>query len=196
MNNPELDSILKSAQPPEPPPGYWDAFPRKVTTKLHWKGESVTRPRPGNRFRALAWGLGLATACVLVGFVIGFRRGHAAALNDPQVADAQKYFQEIEGLFPHQVRAIVFDSNSAKMVLADQPDVPDSTPFYLNITGPDGNRHVITFSGQQVELNGEPCEVLADAHDHVIVVGSHHIWSEADASGAYRLTARPLRDSM
>ena len=194
MNNDELDSLLKSAAPTARADGYWDEFPKKVTAKLCWQSQAAAQPqierarRPGWP----AWAFGLAAGFVVVGFAIGFWRGQAGGDNDRQFDQAQKYYREIASLFPNQLQAIVLDADGPHLVLADKPDVPDSTPYYVKICGSDGCHSFVTFSGQQVQVNGEKCEVLADARGQVFVVGTHAVWSEASPSGAVRVMARPL----
>jgi hypothetical protein len=195
MQNDELDSLLKSATPPARPEEYWDAFPGNVTAGLRQQQHAAARAQFDRDHKPgwPAWAFGLAAACVVVGFVIGFWRGRAVVAGDHQFAQAQQYYREIATLFPNQLQAIVLDADGPHLVLADKPDVPASTPYFVKICGPGGCRSFVTFSGQQVQVNGEPCEVLADARGQVMVVGSHTVWSEASPSGAVRVMARPLQ---
>ena len=194
MNNDELNNLLKSAGLPARADGYWDEFPGRVRAKIQWQPQADAQSLPGRDRRPgwPAWAFGLAAACVVIGFGIGFWRGRSAGDTDRQFALAQKYYREIATLFPNQIQAIVLDADGPHLVLAQKPDVPDSTPYFVKICGSDGCHSFVTFSGQQVQVNGEKCEVLADARGQVLVVGDHAVWSEASPSGAVRVVARPL----
>jgi hypothetical protein len=133
--------------------------------------------------------------CVLLGFALGFWQGYHSALPEPQLAQARKCFQEIEGLFPNQVRAIVFDQQHSRLVLSEQADVPTSPPLYVKICGPHGCVSYVTFSGQQIRVNGDVFEVLVDRQGGVLLVGRDMVWSSDRAqarSGPYRIEAKPL----
>jgi hypothetical protein len=66
----------------------------------------------------------------------------------------------------------------------------------VNVCRRDHCRTFITFSGQQIRVNGEHWEVLTDGQGEVFVVGKRSVWS-SDApmreAGAYRIKAQPLR---
>lgn len=198
MNNAELEKLLKIARVPERTRDFWEQFPNRVSTALHWRARRVEAGAAAERSRKraiVAWGMGLATACVLLGFVVGFWRGRETGVTAAQLAVAQKYFREIEALFPNQVQAIVLDDSGPRVVVADQPDVPNAAPIYVRVVGPHGSQRFITFSGQQIRLNGEACDVLLDAAGHVLLIGTKTVWSSADANarvGGYRFAARPL----
>ena len=204
MKNSELDQILKSAPVPDRPGAYWDQFPRRVmakTDKLRTRADAETNhPRTEpfwlrSRFQFATVGLGLAIIGLLLGFVLGFWRGRNLSITGPQLAAARKYFQEIETLFPGQVQAIVFDQQGSHLVLAERSNVPTSSPLYLRICGPKGCQNYVTFSGQQIRLNGETCEVLLDHHGNVLLVGQRWVVSTAQASAKharYQVAAQPL----
>jgi hypothetical protein len=195
MNQTDLDRLLKSVQPPARSAEYWDTFPNQVTARLDAPATVADVPRssPGSLFFfRFAWAAGLAAFCVILGYAIGFRRGHESTVTDAQLAQAGKYYREIEALFPNQIRAIVFERQGPRLILADHADVPASTPLCVKICGPDGCREFITFSGQQIPVNGENCEVLADARNRVLLLGKNRVWSESDSSGSIRVAARPL----
>jgi hypothetical protein len=114
-------------------------------------------------------------------------------VDSPEVA--RKCFQEIQPLFPHQLQAIVFDRQGARLVLAETADVPVSPPLYLKICGPKGCQQFVTFSGQQIRVNGEVCDVLLDSQGNVLVVGGQLVWSSskpAGKAGSYRIEAKLL----
>ena len=204
MKNSELDQILKSAPVPDRPEAYWDQFPRRVmakTDKLRTRADAETNhPRTEpfwlrSRFQFATAGLGLAIIGLLLGFVFGFWQGRNLSITGPQLAAARKYFQEIETLFPGQVQAIVFDQQGPHLVLAEHSNVHASSPLYLKVCGPKGCQSYVTFSGQQIRINGETCEVLLDHQDNVLLIGQEWVLSTAQAPAKrarYQVSARPL----
>jgi hypothetical protein len=195
VTNNELDHLLKSVPAPRRPDEYWRDLPKRVTAKIHWLAQKSELPagRPLRKARVLAyWGLGLATVCIVAGFMSGLWRGRASSLDTPQMAEARKYYDEIEALFPNQVQAIVFDRQGPHFILASKANVPSSPPFYVKVCGPKGCQGFVTFSGQQIQFNGKNCEVLADEHGQVILVGEDRVWSGHQSSGPIRIDARPL----
>ena len=204
MKNSELDQILKSAPVPDRPGAYWDQFPRRVmakTDRLRTRADAETNhPRIEpfwlrSRFQFATAGLGLAIIGLLLGFVLGFWQGRNLSITGPQLAAARKYFQEIETLFPGQVQAIVFDQQGPHLVLAEHSNVPASSPLYLRVCGPKGCQSYVTFSGQQIRINGETCEVLLDHQDNVLLIGQDWVLSTAQAPAKrarYQVSARPL----
>lgn len=194
MNNDELDKVLRSAPAPPRSDGYWNDFPKRVMAKLHWQSKTSEIPAPRRKASFMVlWSAGLATACVLIGFFFGQRQGsHESRLGTPQLMEAKKCYEEIEAMFPHQIRAIVFDQHGAHLVLADKADVPASPPFYVKVCGPAGCQGFVTFSGQQIPVNGENCEVLADEQGRIMLVGNNHVWTGNDMSSAIRVESKPL----
>jgi hypothetical protein len=187
---------LKSARIPEGTEDYWRDFPRKVTARLHWQSAPATARRGNQPNDLLIWSLGLASLFVVMGLFFAHRPARPSAPADGQLAAARKCYHEMEALFPNQVAGIVFDQQGPRMIIADRPNVPSSTPFYLKICGPGGCESFVTFSGQQVHFNGENCEVLADAQDRVVLVGNHQVWSSADSGDAIRIEATPLEAAL
>jgi len=204
MKNSELDQILKSAPVPDRPGAYWDQFPRRVmakTDKLRTRADAETNPPRTepfwlrSHFHFATVGLGLAIIGLLLGFVFGFWQGRNLSITGPQLAAARKYFQEIETLFPGQVQAIVFDQQGPHLVLAEHSNVHASSPLYLRVCGPKGCQSYVTFSGQQIRINGETCEVLLDHQDNVLLIGQDWVLSTAQAPAKrarYQVSARPL----
>jgi hypothetical protein len=199
MNNNELDKILKSALAPERRENYWREFPKRVTAKLHWRGQASTAPapRPARKFNpAPAWAVVLAVICVVAGFLAKTQKQSSAraaqAVREGQLMTARKCYQEFEALFPHQLRAIVFDQQGPHLLLAPKADVPASAPLYLKICGPKGCEDFVTFSGQQIPFNGENCEVLENGNGQVMLVGNHQVWAGENAADAVRIQARML----
>lgn len=198
MNNDELDKLLKSVPAPPRSDAYWNEFPKRVTAKLHWQSQKSDIPAPTRKTSFMVlWSTGLATACVLIGFFFGQHHGsHASHLGAPRLAEAKKCYEEIEAMFPHQIRAIVFDQRGAHLVLADKADVPASPPFYVKVCGPAGCQGFVTFSGQQIQVNGEPCEVLADEQGRIMLVGNNRVWTGNEKSGAIRVESKPLTTTL
>ena len=204
MKNSELEQILKSAPVPDRPGAYWGQFPQRVMAKTNWlrthvdAGASQPQTKPfwlRYRFRFATVGLGLAISGLLLVFVLGSRQGRQLSITEPQLAAARKYFQEIETLFPGQVQAIVFDQQGPHLVLAEHSNVHASSPLYLRVCGPKGCQSYVTFSGQQIRINGETCDVLSDHQDNVLLIGQDWVLSTAQAPAKrarYQVSARPL----
>lgn len=195
MNNNELDQILKSAATPERPESYWQELPKRITAKLQWQAEIPTRAalRSGRALKPLlAWGLSLAAVCIGIGFLLKELSHPVSTPADNQLAGVRKCFEELEALFPNQLRGIVFDSEGPRMILADRAEVPNSAPVYLKVCGPKGCAEFITFSGQQIGWNGENFEVLADAQGGILLVGNRQVLSQGIPSPSVRLEAKLL----
>jgi hypothetical protein len=194
MNNSELDQILKSVPVPERPPHYWEQFPGKVMARVHWSGRAA--PAPRKRARASHWlrfaaaGCCLAILCALA--VLGFRRPDPLTITDQQMQIAQKYLREIEPVFSNQVQGIVLDSQNPQLILAEAANIPSSAPLLLRIQDAQGYHNYVTFSGQQVCVNGEACDVLVDHLNNVLLVGRDQVWSSAQNQFAARIMENAL----
>lgn len=141
---------------------------------------------------ALGFGFGLACVAVLI---YHFSRTEQPLLTQDQVALAAKVFREIQPLFPNQIREISFDGSGAHLVLADQPDVPTSQPFFVKFCEGNRCRNFITFSGQEIRLDGQTFQVLVDRQGAVMVMGERWVWSSStpgEKPGRYRIAAGPL----
>jgi hypothetical protein len=200
MNNAELDKLLKAAPVPERPADYWEDFPRQVLAGL------PREPRRPSRTEAPIWrrltlarltfAVTVVTACFLIGFSLGSRRHRVPSLTARELATARTYLREMEALFPNQVQAVVFEEAGPRLVLAERADVPAGQPVFVRVTGPDGTRGFLTFSGQHIRLNGEAVEVLVTGRGQVLLVGASLAWSSADndaSAGPWRIAARPLK---
>jgi hypothetical protein len=218
MNDKELNEVLKRAAVPERGADYWERFPSQVTAVIERRRQDARAEKSTHAsvaavveggaawawvsaFRSLvskpAFAFGIAAVCLTLGFVLGFWRGQRSPSYDPQLAEAQQYFREIQGLFPRQLQAIVFDQQGAHLVLAQEPNLPVSPPLYLKICGPAGCQRFVTFSGQQIRINGEVCDVLSDHQGNVLVVGRQLLWSGSKPgtrSGQYQVEARTLEN--
>ncbi len=190
--NSNLDKMLKGVHVPERPMEYWDQFSGRVMTHLRQQNlRTINTPHHRIFF---AWGLGLVTTCIVLGFIIGFWSGHSK--KTASLAGYQKLYHELTNMFPNQVLAVIIDDRGTKLVLAENANIPSSTPLLLKICKGKQCQDVITLSGQQVQVNGETCEVLLDAHGNVILVGNNWYWSSKDSkqfTGRYYLEAKILR---
>src|ERR1017187_560695 len=220
MNNRELNDVLKRAAVPERKADYWERFPRQVTAEIKRRGQHARAEKRGDApvpavadgsttwtwataFRAFvsrpAFILGVAAVCLAVGFVLGSWRGLRPSGQDAQLAEARKYFHEFEALFPNQLQGIVFDQQGTHLVLAPEPNLPASPPLYLKVCGPKGCQRFVTFSGQQIRVNGDVCDVLVDHQGNVLVVGQETLWADAKATtkrGPYQIEAKVLEASL
>lgn len=198
MNDQELENILKSASQPEPPPEFWEQLPKRITAKIHWQSPPHTaRPAVPRRFGFLDWAFGVGVVVVVCAAFLILQPGRWSLTGDP-FALAEKCYRETEALFPNQIQSIVFDETGPRIVLAEKADVPASPPLYLKICGPLGCQEIVTFSGQQVWINGQVCDVLTDAAGDVIIAGESVIWSSHEPGvlgGRYHIEVRALRHS-
>jgi hypothetical protein len=194
MTDFDLEKKLKAAPVPTRDEGYWESFPRLVSAKL--RSTPVERPVVERHWLPrLAWGGGIAFACLMLGFGLGHWHGQKQK-NDPYtLLQNGKMLREVLTLFPNRVRAIVQDEHGVQLVLAVQPDVPVSTPIYVYISDGKQCSALVTFSGQEIEIAGQKVTVLADAHGGVIVMGNQFAWSsdrQASMSGSLKIEARSL----
>jgi hypothetical protein len=90
----------------------------------------------------------------------------------------QKCYSEIAPLFPNRLCALVREQQDLRLILADD-GVPLSPPVYLKICRSEGCVQFITFSGQQIEIDGEAYDVLTDANGHVLLAGQKLVWTSA-----------------
>jgi hypothetical protein len=191
----ELNALLRNAQPPPRTDEYWQEFPRTV-----WRGIARGLPPESAKPKRLKLSLsaalvtGLAAVCLLVGFWFGtHQRNDSASRED--TAQARKLVAEIGALFPHQVQAIVIENGRTELRLSEKADVPDSAAVLLRICDKTGCEKIITFSGQQVRINGQWCDVLVDSGGHVIVAGPRFVWSTGQpASSGAQIEAKALED--
>src|ERR1035441_9526416 len=194
MNDFDLEKKLKAAQVPTRDEDYWESFPRLVSARLC--AAPAGRPMVERHWLPrLAWGGGIAFACLAIGFAIGHWHGRMEK-NDPYaLLQNGKMLREVLTMFPNRVRAIVQDEHGVQLVLADQADVPASTPIYVHICDGKQCSSLVTFSGQELEIAGQKVTVLADAQGGVIVTGPRFAWSSnrpGGASGGLKIEARSL----
>ncbi len=176
MDNLELEKKLKAAQVPARDAGYWESFPRGVQAAL--RAAPARHPASERRWLPrLAWSGGAALACLMLGFAIGHWRGRMEQRDPAALLQNGKMLREVMTLFPNRVRAIVQDEHGVQLVLADQPDVPVSTPIYVRLCDGQNCASLVTFSGQEIELAGQKVTVLADARGGIILTGNQFVWS-------------------
>jgi len=190
MNNSELNEMLKKAAVPEPSGSYWEEFPGRVMAQVRRRESKASSPA---RHVFVLW-MRIATACMIFAVAAAIWSRRMATASDAQIAQIRKYFEEIQTLFPHQVKALRFDQQGPHFDLADEPSVPNSPPLYLKICGPSGCLRFVTFSGQQIVIDGDICEVLANSRGEVILAGSGLLWSSGQGrkTGSYNIEARKL----
>ena len=193
----ELNELLRTVRVPERSPEYWAEFPQAVVRQLQ---RPAPRPAaPATRVSGWAWSLGFATVCLLLGFFVGFRRGHTVGFSTAEVAQSQKIYQELAALFPDRLQTVLLDARGSQLVLTTDAHPPASAPLLVQICHAGACRRFITFSGQRVALNGETFEVLADAQGNVLVVGQHLAWSSHAprlVTSGYRIRATALGETL
>jgi len=175
--NDPLQERLRQAMVPARSPGYWEHFPRRVMARLE-------RAEPASshvNWTAWRWA---AAACVLM------VAAAAAWQLRPRVTpgtDYAKLVREIAKEFPGQLKAIVVDGHGMRVELADSPSVPVSSPVLVEVCRAQQDcRKVITFSGQEIKVNGEPWDVLVNGEGRVIVAGR--------STGKYKIAAHRLEE--
>jgi hypothetical protein len=183
MTDAELEQKLRAVRPPALGPDYLEDFPRAVFARLR-SLPAATRPPARCWAPRWGWAAGLAFVFLIVGFAIGRwggRTGKAAAAPADILADA-KVIRETLALFPHRVRAIVQDQQGLKLVLADQPDVPVSTPIYVRVCAGGNCASAVAFSGQEIQIAGQKLTVLSEADGGIILEGEEFVWSSGKRS--------------
>jgi hypothetical protein len=199
MTNPELESILKKARPPEIPAASLEMFPRLIMARLKRIGPESRAT--SNLSPRLAWVFGLV-ACVAIALAIMRSPiGHMVNL-PPRAADSLaslKLVREMVAMFPHRVRAIVEDDRGLNLVLSDNDDVPTSAPLYVHICDGKHCSSVVPFSGQEIDVGGQKITVLDDPRGEIIVEGNQFVWSSAQEFGGrshLRIDAKELEKTM
>ncbi len=177
MNDSELNDMLRKARVPGRPADYWQDFPHEVARRAARDGGIPHRSQPPAW--GWAWGLGIATVCLVIGFMMGRQRSGDAAPAPgalAQMTAEQRIFNEVIGMFPGRLEAIIVENSQVRLVLSEQASVPQSPPLVVNICKAGKCLTCITFSGQQIRMNGEVFEVLHGADGEVIVSGQSSVW--------------------
>ena len=195
MKNTDLDAILAKARLPEIPQESLDMFPRRIVAGL--KRKEPGSPATRHFLPRLAWAFGLVT-CVLIAYVVGHSGGQreTTAIPTKHNLASAKLIQEMMAMFPNQIRAIVQDdSGGLRLVLSDTPDVPASPPLYVRICDSQHCSSFVTFSGQEIQVNGQSISVLSDTRGGIILTGAQFVWSSAgrpSAASRLKVEARNL----
>lgn len=205
MKEDPLDSLLRSVPEPTLPEGHGDALARRVVRRIRTLPESsredaVPAPWNWNPFRNPTSGLVAAFALALVGW--GIHLGTSSVpKSDPGPgfgsAEAQDYrevWNQFATLFPHQVRAVTFGPEGPRVILSDQPDLPDSPGILVRLCSRDGCRTALTVSGQSVELGSQRLEILGTARGEVFVTAGNTVWPLDRAT--LRLSALNLESTL
>ena len=205
MTDPDLERLLRSNRAPELPAQYWAEFPSRVTHESRRRAERQTEfrfvPRAAlwvRLFKLPAWkpliaGC-LALCCALT--LIFWNKKTDSNTEQAQLAQAQKYYQEIEALFPNQLQSIVFDSTGPQLVLSERPAINSAEPLYVKLCAAQGCRRYITFSGQRIRFYDQEFEVLSSRQGEVLLIGERSVWSSGSSPARgtpFRIEARPLQ---
>ena len=194
MNDSDLDRQLRAAQVPARDGDYWESFPRLVSAKL--RSAPAARPVERAWLPRLAWGSGIAFACLAISFVIGHWHGQSQKNDAFALLQNEKVLREVWNLFPNRVRAVVQDERGLQLVLSDKPDVPASTPLWVKICDGKQCASLVTFSGQELNIAGQKITVLSDAQGGIILEGSQFVWSSSGSHlgrGNLNIEARRLK---
>ena len=138
MNDSDLDKKLKAAPVPARDEDYWESFPRLVSAKL--RTTQAGRPMVERHWLPrLAWGGGMAFACLMLGFALGHWHGQKQK-NDPYaLLQNGKMLREVLTFFPNRVRAIVQDEHGVQLVLAGhEHNYQRSKPMRAGVPVPPG----------------------------------------------------------
>jgi hypothetical protein len=202
MNNTDLEKVLREAGVPEPRPGFWDGLPGNVQREINRLERSPQREEPVGKqsifaalLRKAALPLAFAAACIVFGFILGANSRSSQAPGAGELAEARACWREVTALFPNQLEAIVFDQQGSHVVLSERADQPIASPIYVKLCDGKQCKRFITFSGQQIKVNGESFDVLIDRQGEVLLVGDAKIWNSSRKTGAlgsYKVFAKPL----
>lgn len=189
-----MDYWLRCLRLPEREASYWQTFPLRISQRLQQEtakdSQHENRPTPAlSRLLPFQWKLAIAMALTLTALGVGYWLGSDSPSERARLVQHASrmvvYFQEIHALFPQQIQAIVFHDEGTDLMLSEASNLPESAPILLNIQMGNRHRSVITFSGQQIPINGELCEVFTDAKDHILVVGQNAVWTSAQPAASF-----------
>ena len=179
MNDQELDHLLKSAAPPGREEEYWREFPAQVRRSLR---DDAAQPGPRSTSWRLFWKLGFVGACAVVAAVFLLKSGHPRqAVDGMELSELRRCYQELAGMFPRQLQAVVLESGQFRLQVSGGSEVPDSPPLLVRVCRASRCATVVTFSGQQVEVLGRKFEVLADGRGGIIFLGQEGVWKPGQA---------------
>lgn len=186
MNNKELEHLLReSVKPPERAPDYWSHFPETVRARIQALPRNCAEtstsipvssgPSLLQQLYRLKLPLAATLILLLTSFEVGRRFGKATppAIQNEEIHEARAILKELSEFFPGQLIAVSLNGTSTELVLSPAPNLPASTPVLIHLCTRPGNscRSFITFSGRQIEVDGERYDVLLTAQGDVLVVG-------------------------
>jgi hypothetical protein len=180
MNDSDLDKLLKHSKVPRQSERFWQELTRTISSKIHFSGHrkpatSTTAPP----WSMIAWGMSFAAICLIAGFAFP-KKANLNLIHAYDPSQNQKLVDEVLGLFPNQVEAILQNQNGVQLVLSEKPNIPSSTPIWIKVCDGASCRSIVTFSGQTVEVDGQQVEVLSDSRQQIMLVGEHFFWSSED----------------
>jgi hypothetical protein len=184
MTDRELEALLRNAPPPVWPQSHWETFPGRVGRRLQRSGteaEASTKPRVATVFR-FAWAGLVAAFCVVLGLWLAPWRGREGRDPLPMVESA-RLVEELTALFPDQLRALIIQRQEFRIVLSEGAAVSDAEPVLVRLCRNGDCVILVTFSGQQIEVENLKFEVLADGTGEVLLVGADFVWSRRASSG-------------
>jgi hypothetical protein len=194
MKNDELESILRKAQVPEISEESLEMFPRQVVADL----KRDVAPRRPLRYLlpSLAWSFGLAVCVVAVLVMVRWHGPkETSPAQSPDVLASAKLVHEMLAMFPNRVRAITEDANGLHLLLSDDDNARSSAPLYVHICDGKNCSSLVTFSGEEIKVNGQALTVLCEADGGIILEGNKFVWSSGkglDAAPSYKIEARNL----
>jgi hypothetical protein len=197
MNDEELDRLLRAVPEPERTEAYWTEFPGQVQRLLVRAAEGPGPVRLGDRTPKWRWQLAWGAAVIAVGIGVGIgRREEPAqpAFSRGEILGYREVWREVTALFPHQVRAIIFEPGGPRLILAEQANLPAEPALLVRECSAAGCRTALTFSGQSVQLGDQRWDVLTDSRGAIIVAGESTAWPLAP--GGNRISAQPLEASL
>ncbi len=198
MTDAELNDLLRAARVPERPAEYWQRFPARVVACLPPRAVRTVEAIAVTRPTLPLWKLGWAVTLVGVLVALVFFK-YREPPPEHHLAQTRKIYAEAVRLFPQQIRAIVIDEAGVRLELAERADLPFAPPVLLRLCKGQRCRSVLTFSGQQVRLDGEGFEVLEDSQQQVWLAGRHAVWSSAEPDrlvSGFRIEARVLESAL
>ncbi|MBC8001840.1 MAG: hypothetical protein H7X97_04550 [Opitutaceae bacterium] len=192
FKNGDLDRLLKQDPLPQRPESYWHSFPARVATRLQssFSGSAPAASRDGQRiFGALTLGFGLGLACLILTLKYGAftqpeSRAPLKVADVHQTMSYAKIMAEVGAMFPNRVRSVTLEGDDIQLNLADDADVATSPPIWVQICLGGRCKKFITFSGQQVGVDGHVYDVLVDSRGNVMLTGETSVWSSGERVAA------------
>jgi hypothetical protein len=118
MNHSDLEAKLRSVPVPSRSEDYWDAFPRQVRAQLR-------RPAPVRRtvgevwLPRLAWGGGIAFACLAVSLSVWFAPVELQHATPAAMLKSGRPFRELAHI-SNRLRVLLQDEHGLNYLVADQ----------------------------------------------------------------------------